>query len=231
MLKSMLLALLCSAAATAAIAQTPVEAASVSVAVTGRGQVIAVPDIAIISGNLTRQGKDSAVLLEQVSATMTQVIAALKREKIAKADIQAGQVRINQHWERSKGRNEPNGYNAQRPVAVTVRDFEAYPRIIRAMTEAGVNTLNDVRFDFSKRQQLSDQALVKATEDASRQAQLLAGALDAGNCRAAQISTSAHQVPMLRMAMADRAEAGSAYNPGEQKIEVTVSATFNCPLR
>ncbi len=198
------------------------------VSVTGEGEVHATPDIAIVGASLVQQGNNSRALLERVNREMASVIDALEKQGIPESDIQAGQVRINQVWQRQDGRSQPAGYNAQRPVTVTVKKIDQYPRIIDAMSEAGVNTINNISFDYSKRQELADRALKLAVKDAARKAGLLAGELDIGHCKPRQLSVGGGHIPVPRMEIATMKADVSGYNPGQQLISASVSGEFFC---
>ena len=200
----------------------------VVVSVTGEGVVHAEPDLAVISANLTRQGPDSTKLLDSVNRDMATVVQVLKDFGIADSDIQAGQLHINQRWRRHDGHNQPAGYQAQRPINIKVKQLESYPELISLISRAGVNTLSSIAFDFSNRVVLSDQALVKAAEDASRKAGVLAKALDLDDCEPQQLSIGSRHVPMPRMEMAALKAGGDSFNPGAQEITATVTGNFLC---
>jgi uncharacterized protein YggE len=71
------------------------------------------------------------------------------------------------------------GYAVRNAVKVTVRDMNSIGRVLDAATSAGANEINGITFTFTSATYagLQKQALAKAIEDASGQAQTMAAAL------------------------------------------------------
>lgn len=206
---------------------------SFTVSVSGQGQITAVPDEVVINASLRLQGPQSQELLNASNKTMAEVLAALKTAGIDNKSIQAGQLQLNQRWSHENGRQQPDGYEAVRPVQVRLNNIDRYPQVIDLLSRQGVNNFDGVAFDFSNRAELMDKALVLASKDASRQARLLGEAMGGKNCQPKQVSLSGMGMPQPMMEMAAfkvRGAAADAYQPGEQALNVNVSATFSCKL-
>lgn len=203
------------------------------VSVSGQGQVTAVPDEVVINASLRLQGPQSQDLLNASNKTMAEVLAALKGAGIDNKSIQAGQLQLTQRWNHDNGRQLPDGYEAVRPVQVRLSNIDRYPQVIDLLSRQGVNNFDGISFDFSNRAELMDKALVLASKDASRQAQLLGEAMGGKNCQPKQVSLSGMGMPQPMMEMAAfkaRGAVADAYQPGEQALNVNVSATFSCKL-
>ncbi len=211
----------------------PKETPSFTVSVTGQGQVSAVPDMVVINASLRLQGPKSQDLLNSSNKTMAAVITSLKNAGVNAKSIQAGQLQLTQRWNNENGRSQPDGYEAVRPLQVSIDDSNRYPHIIDLLAQQGVNNFDGITFDFSNRAELADKALVLASKDASRQARLLGESMGSKLCRPQQVSLAGIGGPQPMMEMAvfkSRGTSADAFQPGEQSVTASVSATFICDM-
>lgn len=133
---------------TTPFAQEAKDADVFNVSIVGKGEVFEKPDIARVQGSLVRQEDENSQVMEDVNLGMTRAIKALKKSGIDAKNINAGRLSIrilwSHHWTFS-------GYEGRRPFVVTVRKVEECPNIIDVLFKAGVNSLDNVIFDFRDR--------------------------------------------------------------------------------
>src|SRR5438105_508561 len=101
-----------------------------AIVVTGQGSVTTTPDRAQLSLGVTSDGRTASAALRANAADMAKVIAAIKAQGIAAADIQTAFVSLNVRY-------NPNGdavvgYTASNSVSVTVRTLAKTGPVIDA---------------------------------------------------------------------------------------------------
>ncbi|MDX1465740.1 MAG: SIMPL domain-containing protein [Halomonas sp.] len=170
--------------------------------------------------------------LEERAAAL---IRRLEAQGLAGETITAGSLQIQpqrlpdvQHGDETQ---EPRvRTRLQRPLSIEVEDLAQLPGLLDALTEAGVNALDGIRYDLSDREAATDEALVKALEKARHKAKLMAGTLGIGLGEVIAVSETRAPVFQPRMmAMSDtRTEgaAGAEYRPGTITIEAGVNVSW-----
>jgi uncharacterized protein len=107
-------------------------------------------------------------------------VAAVKEAGVADADIQTQNYSLYAQYDYIDSVSRVGGYNANQQVVVTVRNIaeqkEAVSKIIAAATKAGINQVNSISFDYSKIDELKQQARLEAITDARTKAQAIAKA-------------------------------------------------------
>ena len=118
----------------------------------------------------------------------------------------------------------------ERPFRVQIDDLEQLPHLLDALTEAGVNALDGIRYDLADRDAATDEALVKALEKAQHKAGLMADTLGITLGPITGVSETrspVFQPRMLAMAADARESAPQAeYRPGTIDIEAGVSVSW-----
>ena len=165
--------------------------------VNGQGESAREPDLAVFTAGVTSQGTTAAEALGKNSRAMEQVIAALKRARIAERDIQTSNLSINPVY------RDPNreaamaarmsgqpymppppedqiptiiGYQVNNSVSVRQRRLGDYGQVIDALASAGANQINGPNFQMDKPEPALDEARQAAIADARRKAELYANA-------------------------------------------------------
>lgn len=176
--------------------------------------------------------RDARENLEQRAATLIQT---MEDAGVASDDINAGSLNVQPEYvpgpRLDNGESQPMvRTRLERPFHVEINDLEQLPRLLDALTEAGVDALDGITYDLTDRDAATDQALVAALEKARHKATLMADTL--GITLGDVITVSETLPPQFQprmMAMsADARESGAQteYRPGSISIEAGVSVSW-----
>ena len=124
----------------AAHAGTEAAAVQRSIVVTGSGSVSTVPDRAQVSFGVSSTAKTASGALRANSAEMAKVIAAVKAQGVAAADIRTEAVSLSPRT--SSTGEEIIGYTAFDSVGVTLRALDKVGGVIDAAVDAGANQVS-----------------------------------------------------------------------------------------
>jgi uncharacterized protein YggE len=229
------LALVPAAAAMSAEAQTStveVNNPDRSIEVTGEASVEATPDFARVTLGVTTAGKDAGDATAANSKATNALIAALKGEGVAPADIQTSSLSVSPTFSNpGPGSSAPRtitGYNVGNMVTVTVRDLSRLGALLDKAVASGANAMYGVAFGENDPSALLDKARPLAFADAKRKAEIYAAAAGSRIGFLRQLSEQVSQ-PMPFPQRAYAAAASAAPTPieaGEDKLTVSVTARF-----
>ena len=195
------------------------------------GDVTRVPDLATISAGVVSRAATATAAIQQTATRMARVREALRRAGIADRDIQTSNISLNPDYVYAQ--NQPpklSGYNATNQVTVRFRDIASTGKILDALVEQGANQISGPNLSIEHPEAALDEARAKAIAVGRARAELYARSLGLRVARVVSVSESggyAPPPPMPPMVMAARAERDqTAIDPGEQKLQVGVSMTF-----
>lgn len=199
--------------------------------ITATGEVTRVPDVAVISTGVVTRSATAGGAIQQASSRMARVRAALKAAGVDDRDVQTSTLSLNPEY--TYANNQPpklNGYTASNQLSVRFRDIANAGKIIDALVAEGANQINGPTLTIDKPEAALDEARVKAVAAARARADLYARSLGLRIVRVVSVSESGGYAPppMPPMVMmAQRAEAASSkIDPGEQKLQVNLSVTY-----
>ena len=233
-----LAALALGAAGSPALAQAPVVVPSVQTIagtrldVSATGEVSRVPDIAIISAGVSTRSATATGALGENASRMERVRAALKAAGIADRDIQTSNISLSpEYLYRDNVPPRLTGYTASNQVNVRFRDIRNSGRILDALVAQGANQINGPSLTIDKPEAALDEARGNAIAVGRARAELYARALGMRVVRLLSISEGGGygSPPPVMMATAERSAMGAAdskIDPGEQRLQVTVSMSF-----
>lgn len=176
-----------------------------------------------------RQARDR---LEERAAAL---IRTLEEAGIERDDISAGSLSVQPEYVPAPRHSDNDSdmlmrTRLDRPFQVRVDDLERLPRLLDALTEAGVNAMDGISYDLADRDAATDEALVKALEKARHKAELMARTMDVSLGAVANISETRPPIyaPRMMAMSADARESGSQaeYRPGTIVIEAGVSVSW-----
>ncbi len=201
--------------------------------VSATGEVARVPDLAIISAGVVTRAASAGAALQENSARMERVIAALKRSGIADRDIQTSSISLNPEY-RYPENQAPQlvAYSASNQVTIRFRDIRNSGRILDALVAEGANQINGPTMTIDKPEAALDEARMKAVAAGRARAELYARALGKRVARLIYVSESGASapypppMPYAERAMAVGAAAKTDIIPGEQKLQVNLSMVF-----
>ena len=219
------------APAPAAAQQAASAIAGTRLDVSATGEVTWVPDVAIVSAGVVTRASSASDAIAQNAARMERVRAALRRAGIADRDIQTTNVSLNPDYRYEQ--NQPpilTGYQASNTVTVRFRDIRNTGRILDALVAEGANQINGPTLTIDKPEAALDEARVKAIANGRARAELYARALGMRVVRLIAVSEGGgFSVPPpmpYAVAMAERSDAATKIDPGEQKLSVGVAMSF-----
>ena len=194
------------------------------------GEVTRVPDLAIISAGVVTRAPTASSAIQQAATRMARVRETLRQAGIADRDIQTSNISLNPQY--TYVNNQPpklNGYSASNQLNVRFRDIANTGKILDALVAEGANQINGPNLTIDKPEAALDEARAKAVAIGRARADLYARALGMRVVRVVSVSESGGYAPPppMPMMMAERSQAAdSKIDPGEQKLQVTVSMTF-----
>jgi hypothetical protein len=199
--------------------------------VTATGDVTRVPDIAIITAGVVTRSATAAGALQQAATRMDRVIVALKRAGVEDRDIQTSNLNLNPEY--TYVNNEPpklNGYTASNQLSIRFRDIANSGKILDALVAEGANQINGPSLTIDKPEAALDEARARAVAAGRARADLYARSLGLRVARVVAVSESGGNYPSpppMPMMMEARAQAADTkIVPGEQKLSVTLTMTF-----
>ena len=238
MKSSILTALLVAAAfpAAPAVAQSP---GQVTQAITGTrldisasGEVTRVPDLAVISAGVVARSATASAALQETADKMDRVITALKRAGVDDRDIQTSSVSLNPEYRYPENQSpQLTGYSASNQVTVRFRDIRNSGKILDALVGVGANQINGPSMTIEHPEAALDEARTRAIAQGRARAELYARALGMQVARVVSISEGGGYyapppppAPAPMMASAERSY--TRIEPGEQKLQVSLSMVF-----
>ena len=195
------------------------------VTVTGEGTVSVPPDMAMVHLGVTTQAASAREASEANARRMTTLLTAIKSGGIAESDIQTSSLSLQPQM---GGGNTPRitGFQASNQVTVKVRDLSALSGLLDKTIAAGANDVSGIDFSVSDRSKALDRARREGLDDARRKAELYAGAAGAKVGAVVTISETTQQQPVRPMMRTMREAASVPIEPGEQKLQVSVTVAY-----
>jgi uncharacterized protein YggE len=190
----------------------------------GVGTARTVPDTAQVSFGVETVAATASEALAANAEKMRRVLAVLRENGIARADLQTQDVSVYPHQNSS---GVQDGFDASTTVSATVRRIGATGKIIDAANAAGAQNTSGPSFSRSSRAELTQRALRVAFENARAKARVLAR-MAGGHLGAVQRIEEASPVAQpMPIGFDAVAEARTPIEPGTQTVQQTVTVTFS----
>jgi uncharacterized protein YggE len=202
----------------------PAAAPTHSIVVTGSGSVRTTPNRAQVSFGVVTNANTASAALRANGTEIAKVIAAVKSQGIAAADIRTESVSLAPRY--SQNGDDVVGYTASNSVGATLRDLDKAGPVIDAAVDAGANQVNGPNLGRSDAQALYRQALKAAIADARAKAQTIARASGLKLRRITDVAENGGPVPVPEAAT-KTADGSTPIEPGSQLVEATVTVTFS----
>ena len=218
-------------AAAPACAQT-VQSGEREIEVIGEASVNVTPDFARLTLGVTTAGRDARDALAANAKSVASVIAAIKGEGVAPADVQTSSLSISPNFANPPQNAAParpiTGYTVTNMVSVTARDPAKVGAIIDKAVESGANAMYGLAYGEDDPSALLDKVRPQAVADARRKAEIYAGAASAKVGRVLSLTeeTSALPRPLATRVFAQNTAAPTPVEPGQDKLTVTIDARF-----
>lgn len=202
------------------------------VSVQGEAKVEVIPDQLTVQFSVTQLADEVAEATASVNRRTAAALQAARDAGVLDEDLRALAVSVQPQWDWREGEQLFRGHEATRVVRMMVRDIDAWPALLNALVEAGVDRVDSVEPSHSNQQMIARQALRSAVEDARARADVLADAAGAEVTEVFSIAetgrnyTVAERSAPRMQAMAARPAEEDAYEPGTITLTTNVQATF-----
>jgi uncharacterized protein YggE len=192
---------------------------------TGRGEISAIPDIAVIRLGVLTQGEDLIKAQTENADLSRAVIESLKQLGIT--NIKTFQYTIDKIYEYVNGTRIDKGYSVRNILEINIQNIGQTGLVIDTAVDNGANVVDLVSFEVSKRDMYYQEALNLAIGNAIEKANSISHHLGipVNLIPIRIVENSAPPVPLLRN-VAERAFA-TPIESGEQLIEAFVTAVFH----
>jgi uncharacterized protein YggE len=200
-----------------------------SITVVGESTVSAPNDTSSLTFRVETTSRTAAGALNKTSARAQRVIDAVKAAGIPAADIQTESVSLNRFVRRLKHHKRRSGYRSVNSVIVTVHDVNKTPSVITAAVHAGANGVDGIDFSTSKLDDLYNQALSQAYDQARAKAERLAkqaGVTLGGPLQITEGTQEANSSDAQGLAHAPAAGTPPPIQPGTATVDATITVTF-----
>jgi hypothetical protein len=213
--------LLTTAVAATGLAQTN------GIHVSGQGSLEVAPDMGYVSMHVRREGSDPAELRREIDEVVRAILKLVRNLKVAESDVTTAALSINPRYRRRDSETVVDGVIATQTILITLRDLDLFGRLLNRSLEEGVNNVDPIRLDTSRRVELENQALEVAMKDAREEAARVALGLDLRLGQALNVQVVSHS-PRPQMALMEMRSAGNSatFNPGLIRVERNVQVTF-----
>ncbi len=218
------------------IAVTTSEGARLNtITVTGMSDLSVDPDQAIAYLSISTDGATAKEAQQKNNVVTEKVKDALRKNGVAKDDIEIETYYLNtkSHWNPVTGENLIDGYTQMHNLKVTVNDLSNLGAVIDEAVKAGVNNINNVMFDLSKKRkkEVNGEALGIAAIEAKGKAENLAESLGVRLGKLVSISEANYAItPYYAEVSAMRDSGGVMAAPKADLSPKKVSVNLNVNL-
>ena len=210
------------------------------ISVSGKGEVVGIPDIATFSFSVTEESLLVKEAQDSAAEKTNAIIAYLTGQGVAKKDIQTSGYNIYPRYEYDsansaypypQGKQKLAAYVVAQSITVKVRDLSSTGTILGGIGEIGATDVSGLSFDFDKRDNLVKEARDKAITEARSEASKLAKSLGVRLVRIVSYSEGGnypiYAMKEMSAPMANnRGGAAPEVPVGEQKIQSSVTITY-----
>jgi uncharacterized protein YggE len=223
-----ILCILFAFAVTSGCAEAAQPAAPGGIHVSGQGSLEVEPDMGRVQLHVRREGSRADELTAELNAVVGRVIELAKSFGIAERDIQATSLSINPRYRRRAEETVVEGLIATRSINLVFRDLARFPELLSEALASGVNNVDPIRLDSSRRAALEDEALTLAMEDSKAEAARVAEGFDVVLGPVTDVHVVSHSPrPEPVMRAESFADGGGSFSTGVIRIERSVSVTFS----
>lgn len=213
--------------------------ASRTLAVSGEGKAVAVPDIAEFTFSVITQGeKNLTSLRDQNTKKVNAALAFLKEEGVDEKDITTQFYNVEPRYQyydcRTGGICPPAdivGYEVNQGVLVKVRDFAKVGDLLAGVVQEGANEVSELRFTIDDPTAVQQSAREKAIKKAKEKAESIA---EASGLRLGRLLTVEEGSPIVPLSSSvsksalgmGGAEAVPEIQPGSQEVTIDITLRY-----
>ncbi len=211
-----------------------------TITVSETGTVYTKPDLVLASFSVVTEEKTVAKAMEENTKKMNDVISFIKEQGVEENDLKTTAFNISPRYEwhdsdiyYPSGRRVLVSYEITQTLEVKIRDMSKIGTIIEGGTSVGANEVSNLQFTVDKQDEFKKQAREEAINKAKTKAEELAKELGFRLIRISNFSESTDlpyyvnlKESALGMGGGEAVPATPQIETGENKIEVTVSITY-----
>lgn len=158
-----------------------------TITVSGKGEAVAIPDIATISLTITENAKTVADAQDLATNKLNAVIKAVHAEGVAEKDVKTTSYNINPHYEYNDGvcngirctpgKSVITGYDVSQSLDIKVRDLSKAGKLLDVVGGLGVQNVSGLSFAIDDMDVIKEKARADAIADAKAKGAKLASQL------------------------------------------------------
>jgi uncharacterized protein YggE len=142
-----------------------------TVAFSGRGSVVAKPDIAIVNITILTEANTSKAAQDDNSRKSQDVIGYLEDQDIEEKDIKTSSYNLNPRYAYPRGGTPViTGFQVRQSITVKIRDLDRVGSVLEGVVAAGANQVSGVNLTIDDPDALQQEARAKAIADAKEKA-------------------------------------------------------------
>jgi uncharacterized protein YggE len=195
-----------------------------TITVNGTGIVKSVPDQADFTFGVSTNANSARAALSANATRMTKVIAVLKEQGIAAADIQTAQISLSPNM--NQAGTTVVSYTASNSVTARTKNIAKSGGIIDAIVKVGANLVGGPSLTPSDQHLLARKALKAAMADARARAQVIAAAAHVKLGRVRAVSEAGNG-PVTDSQVAAKSFSTTPVEAGTVQTEADLTVTFD----
>lgn len=207
-------------------------ASTETITVSANGEAQAQPDRAVIRMAIEADNTDVTEARSTVAEDVSNVREALAEMGIDEEQVRTSDYRIYEDRPRERPTEEEKDsvYRVRHVLTVDVTDTDRVGEVIDAAVDAGATGIHDVRFTLSDetRQELKNEALANAMDDAKTQARTIgeSAELQIDGVSTVETGYSGTPRPVYAMEYAAAGDAGTDISSGPVSVSAQVTVTY-----
>lgn len=199
-----------------------------TIQVTGTGEVQVQPDSAVVNLGVQTDADTAQAALTQNNTKMQNLVDILKKANIPSKDIQTQTLRLSPRYENSANNNKLVGYTATNTVQVHISDLDRLGTLLDDAVGNGANTIENISFNVSNPEKVSDQARQNAFQNARHKAEQLADLSNATLGPILEIQESSNIPGPIAQPLESVAQPVAVpISPGSQTVTVNLQVTWS----
>lgn len=206
------------------------------ITVTGQGEMTIQPDVAYINLGIRTQAATAQEAQAANAEAYTKLSDALfNTYKLAAKDVQTSGFNVQPDYSYTDNNPVIKGYSALQMLQVTYRDLDNLGTFLDAVSAAGANQINGVRFSTEKGQEYELQVIEKAMDNAKAKAEAIAkyagkevkGIVAVTQGGGVAVPSQYSNIEMAaKMDMAAGSAASTSISAGELKVTTNVTVQY-----
>lgn len=192
----------------------------------GNGQIIAIPDIAILRIGVQTTGENLTTAQQENARLSQSFLEAIQQLGIT--DFKTFQYNIDRQYDYENGTRIDRGYSVRNIFEIRTQNLDQVGTVIDTAVAAGANIVDFINFEVSNLDTYYQQALNLAVRNAIQKAKSISVSLGINvNFIPSKITEISNPPLPLSATFSSRGEMfATPVEPGDQQINATVTAEF-----